>query len=233
MLDAYITSNGARISDFKGGTATLSIPYTLKDGQVAAGLTVWYVANDGARTQVPAKYDGKNIVFSVPHFSNYVVAYDEELAKVCPKDATCPVAAFSDADASAWYHDGVHWALENGVMNGMRDGLFAPNGTTTRAQVAQILYNLEGKPAVSAALRFEDFGAGEWYADAVRWANETGVVTGSETETGKLVFAPNDAVTREQLVTMLYRCAQYKKVDVSVGKDTNILSYDDALRVSG
>ena len=227
VLDAYVTSNGQRISDFKGGSATLSVPYTLKDGQAAQGIVVWYVASDGTRTQVPATYDGKNVVFTVPHFSNYVIAYDAEQAKVCPKDATCPIGKFSDASASAWYHDGVHWALENGVMNGVGNGKFAPNDTTTRAQVVTMLWRLEGSPAYVGMSEFSDVDNEEWYGPAIRWASAEGIVNGYD---GK--FAPNDPVTREQLVTILYRYAQYKKLDVSVGEDTNILSYDDAFDVS-
>ena len=227
VVDAYITSNGQRISDFKGGSATLSIPYTLKDGQSAGGIVVWYVADDGTRTQVPASYDGKIVVFTVTHFSNYVVAYDAEQAKICPKDASCPLSAFTDARAAAWYHDGVHWALENGVMNGVGDGKFAPNDTTTRAQVVTMLWRLEGSPAYVGMSEFSDVDNEEWYGPAIRWASSEGIVNGYD---GK--FAPNDAVTREQLVTILYRYAQYKKLDVSVGEDTNILSYDDAFSVS-
>ena len=228
VLDAYVTSNGQRISDFKGGSATLSVPYTLKDGQTAQGIVVWYVASDGTRTQVPATYDGKNVVFTVPHFSNYVIAYDAEQAKVCPKDATCPISAFTDARTTAWYHDGVHWAIENSVMNGVGDGKFAPNGITTRAQVVTMLWRLEGSPAYVGMSEFSDVDNEQWYGPAIRWASAEGIVNGYDD--GR--FGANDAVTREQLVTILYRYAQYKKMDVSVGEDTNILSYDDAFDVS-
>ena len=107
MLDAYLTSNGQRISDFGGGKATVSVPYELKDDQIAQGLVVWYVADDGTKTQVPATYDGQNIVFTVSHFSNYVVAYDAEKAAACPQDGTCPMSAFTDLDPALWYHDGI------------------------------------------------------------------------------------------------------------------------------
>ena len=227
VVDAYITSNGTRISDFKGGVATLSVPYTLKGGQVSIGLVVWYVADNGTRSRVPSSYDGRSVVFSVPHFSNYVIAYDEEQAKVCPKDTSCPISAFTDAKPTEWYHDGVHWALENGVMNGVGDGKFALNDTTTRAQVVTMLWRLEGSPAYIGMSEFSDVDNEEWYGPAIRWASAEGIVNGYD---GK--FAPIDAVTREQLVTILYRYAQYKKLDVSAGEDTNILSYDDAFDVS-
>ena len=227
VLDAYVTSNGQRISDFKGGSATLSVPYTLKDGQTAQGIVVWYVASDGTRTQVDASYDGKNVVFSVPHFSNYVIAYDAAKAAACPQDTTCPISAFTDAKASAWYHDGVHWAIENDVMNGVGDGKFAPNDTTTRAQVVTMLWRLDGSPAYVGMSEFSDVDNEQWYGPAIRWASAEGIVNGYDD--GR--FGANDAVTREQLVTILYRYAQYKKMDVSVGEDTNILSYDDAFDV--
>ena len=228
VLDAYVTSGSTRISDFKVGSATLSVPYTLKDGQTAQGIVVWYVANDGTRTQVDASYDGKNVVFSVPHFSNYVIAYDAAKAAACPQDTTCPISAFTDAKASAWYHDGVHWAIENDVMNGVGDGKFAPNDTTTRAQVVTMLWRLDGSPAYVGMSEFSDVDNEQWYGPAIRWASAEGIVNGYDD--GR--FGANDAVTREQLVTILYRYAQYKKMDVSVGEDTNILSYDDAFDVS-
>ena len=146
----------------------------------------------------------------------------------CPKDASCPISAFSDASPTEWYHDGVHWALAKELMNGIGNGSFAPNGTTTRAMVVTMLWRLEGKPDGGSS-PFTDVPADTWYTQAVSWAAEAGVVKGvSETE-----FAPDTPVTREQLAAILYRYAQAKGWDVSVGEDTNILSYDDAFSVSG
>jgi len=236
VQDVYsvtLTSGNKTISDFKGGSATVSVNYTLKAGQSARGIVVWYVAKDGTLTEVPATFANGKVTFTVSHFSDYVIAYDAERAAACPQDSTCPIAAFSDADAKAWYHDGVHWALENGVMSGMGDGTFAPNGTTTRAMVAQILWNLEGKPAYVGMSEYADVDNEDWFGPAVRWASAEGIVTGyANPDDAGMIFKPNDAVTREQLATMLYRYAQYKNIDVSVGEDTNILSYEDAMGVS-
>ena len=228
VYDAYITSNGQRISDFKGGKATVTVPYELKAEQRAAGVTVWYVADNGNTTEMPSTYDGKEVKFTVEHFSNYVIAYDEERAAVCPQDATCPISAFIDADPTAWYHDGVHYVLENGIMSGLGNGQFAPNGTTSRAMLAQILYNMEGKPAIRSGIPFEDVSESDWYAMAISWAESNGIIGGY----GNGKFGPNDDLTREQLVTIMYRYAKDKGIDVSVGEDTNILSYDDAFDVS-
>ena len=232
VLDAYVTSGSTRISDFKGGSATVNVKHTLKADQRPAGIVVWYVADNGTRTQIPATFRNGEIVFTVTHFSNYVIAYDAERAANshlnCQKDATCPITAFTDASATAWYHDGVHFALENNIMSGYGNGKFGPGDTTSRAMMAQILWNMEGKPVVNYAMSYTDVDTDAWYAEAVRWATAQGIMSGY----GYNKFGPNDDMTREQLVTIMYRYAQMKKVDVSIGEDTNILSYDDAFDVS-
>ena len=231
VLDAYVTSGSTRISDFKGGSATVSVKHTLKADQRPAGIVVWYVADNGTRTQIPATFRNGEVVFTVTHFSNYVIAYDAERAANshlnCQKDATCPITAFTDASATAWYHDGVHFALENNIMSGYGNGKFGPGDTTSRAMMAQILWNMEGKPAVNYAMSYTDVDTDAWYAEAVRWANAEGIVEGySNTK-----FGPNDAVTREQLAVILYRYAQYKKADMSAS--ASLSNYGDAQTVSG
>jgi hypothetical protein len=122
----------------------------------------------------------------------------------CPRDASCPISKFSDAKPDAWYHDGVHWALDEGVMNGTGETTFEPNGSATRAMVVTMLWRMAGEPAGSTTAPFTDVKAGSWYADAVNWAAETGAVKG----TSETTFSPDIPVTREQLATILYRYAQ-------------------------
>ena len=148
--------------------------------------------------------------------------------RTCLKEGTCPIWPFTDAVPSAWYHDGVHYCLENGLMRGVSGGKFLPDGSTTRAQLVTILWRLEGSPTTTGAVRFGDTAGGAWYTEAVRWAAGCGVVKGYDNG----CFGPNDAVTREQMAAILYRYAQHKGYDVSAGKDTNILSFDDAFAVS-
>ena len=138
------------------------------------------------------------------------------------------LAAYTDLDAGAWYAAGIRYALENGVMSGYGDGKFGPSDTTSRAMLAQILYNLEGRPAYSGAADFTDVNGSDWYAAAIAWASGEGLVGGY----GDGLFGPEDAITREQLVTILYRYAQFKGLDVSAGEDANLLGYDDAGEVS-
>jgi len=108
---------------------------------------------------------------------------------------------FSDVPYGAWYAEAVGYLAENGIMNGTGGGYFTPDGTFTRAQLAAVLYRIEGEPAVSGEDGFTDTEPGAWYADAVLWAEKSGVVNG----VGGGLFAPDDAVTQEQLATMLWR----------------------------
>ena len=144
-------------------------------------------------------------------------------ASDCPRDETCPMYDFTDLNMAAWYHDGIHYCLEHGLMVGVGAGQFAPNGTTTRAQLVTILWRLEGKPAGDGRVAFADVPEDAWYAEAVRWAAGEGIAVGY----GDGTFGPGDPVLREQLAVMLYRYARYEGCDMSVGEDTNILSYVD------
>lgn len=110
---------------------------------------------------------------------------------------------FTDVDPNAWYRDSLAYVLERGIMSGYGNGAFGPNDSATRAQFATILWNLEGKPLASAG-SFVDVTASDWFSGAVGWAAETGIVSGYT----KNRFAPNDPLTRQQLVTMLYRYAK-------------------------
>lgn len=134
---------------------------------------------------------------------------------------------FNDVSANDWFASAVDYVTGKGMMNGTADNTFSPKANTTRGMIVTVLYRLENQPSTSAA-SFTDVASGAYYANAVAWANANGIVSGY----GSGKFGPNDKVTREQLAAILYRYAQYKKYDVSVGEDTNILSYDDAQSIS-
>ena len=112
---------------------------------------------------------------------------------------SCPSAGFTDVPGEGnWAHAGIDYCVANGLMSGVGDNLFAPKMTTTRAQIVQILYNLEGEPKVSGTMPFTDLTQ-NWYKDAVLWAYQTGVVSGTSATT----FAPDLPVTREQIAVIL------------------------------
>ena len=110
---------------------------------------------------------------------------------------------FSDVDADDWFAESAVYVRDNGVMNGTSDTTFNPNGTTSRGQIAAILYRAAGSPAVSGAADFPDVAAGAYYADAASWAAANGIVTGYSDGT----FGPGDPITRQQLAAILWRYA--------------------------
>lgn len=133
---------------------------------------------------------------------------------------------YTDLNGSAWYADGVRYVLKRGIMQGAGGGLFLPDGVTTRAQMAQILFNMEGKPAYAGMFEFTDVDPQAWYAPAIRWAYAEGIMEGY----GNGHFGPNDKLNREQLVTILYRFVRYK--GVAETPDASILEFADAASVS-
>ena len=194
------------------------------EGYVTAGVTV----TDAKGNVIPVTQNADGTYsFTMPATAVSITPSFEKSAGT--DDPGSDVSErFTDVSKTAWYQDAVQWAVDNGVMTGVSDTRFAPNDTATRAMVVTMLWRLAGEPAVASAAPFTDVKDGAWYAGAVAWAAATGAVNGTAADT----FSPNEPVTREQLAAILYRCAQAGGMDVSVGEDTNILSYDDAFDVS-
>ena len=133
---------------------------------------------------------------------------------------------FLDVNEGDWFYAAVAYAYENGLMDGVGGNRFAPNSATTRAQLVTILYRMEGQPAVSGDLPFTDVESGTWYTDAILWAAQNNIVNGvSDT-----AFAPNQALTREQMAAILYRYAEYKGADLSASADLS--GYTDAGQIA-
>ena len=137
------------------------------------------------------------------------------------------VNPFTDVDSSDWFYDSVMYVYENGLMNGTASDTFCPNGGMTRGMFVTVLYRLS-KDTGSYIGSFTDVPSGKWYESAVAWAAKNGIAGG----VGDNKFSPDTGITREQLAVILYRYAKYKGYNVSVGEDTNILSYKDALSIS-
>lgn len=112
-------------------------------------------------------------------------------------------SVFTDVSSSAWYRDAVQFVYDKKLMNGTSKTTFDPNIALTRAMIAQILYAYAGSPSVSGAVPFQDVPANAWYDNAVRWAYQNGVMSGMSSTT----FAPNEALTHEQLAVVLYNHA--------------------------
>ena len=135
---------------------------------------------------------------------------------------------FTDVPEGAWYEDAAAYVYEHGLMAGTSTTTFAPDATTSRSMIATILWRMAGSPVVNYAMDYTDVAQGQWYSEAIRWAASEGIVGGY----GNGLFGTNDPITREQFAAMLYRFAQEQGYDVSIGENTNILSYTDVADLS-
>ena len=135
------------------------------------------------------------------------------------------VLPFSDVNEGDWFYAPVAYVYENGLMNGTSATTFAPNEATSRGMLVTMLWRLEGQPAAQKA-SFSDISVDDYYATAVAWANENGIVTGVD----EAIFAPKSAITREQFAAIMYRYAQYKGMDTSAHADLS--NYTDNASIS-
>ena len=187
----------------KAGTTVTLTPVPDRGYQVG---TVTVTDRFGDTVEVTENADG-TYTFTMP---NGQVRVNVTFVEVQPEPLP-----FTDVAETDWFHDAVRYVYDNGLMEGVGDGQFAPNATTNRAMVVTILYRLAGEPDVSGDVAFTDVAPGLWYTDAVAWAAQKGIVNGiSETE-----FSPSGDLTREQLATILFRYAEAKGYDVSAAAD--------------
>lgn len=144
-----------------------------------------------------------------------------------PASDSKPKLPFTDVSTSDWFYSDVMFVYENGLFSGTDSRSFSPNASMTRAMLVTVLYRLEGEPVGTGSSSFSDVRSGSYYEKAVAWAAANGIVTG----TGSTSFSPDAKVTREQLAAILYRYAQYKKLDTDAGAKLD--SFSDAGNVSG
>ena len=183
---------------------TITLTVSPDGGCELESLTV--TDSQGSTVKLTRRSEGK-YTFAMPGRAVTVKAVFASLSGGgewdCDGGENCPSRNFPDLDTSAWYHEATDYVLKNGLMRGYGDGTFGPGRPLTRAQFVQILYNRAGAPAVSGGSGFSDVDSGAWYANAVIWAEQSGVAAGYSDGT----FRPNNQVTRQQLAVMLWRCA--------------------------
>ena len=210
VISAEIVCNGKNVHDFKGGVVSVQIPFTPEQGTEGSDYTIIYIADDGSIELVETSYKDGHLMADLKHFSEYAII----------KNAL-PEMNFVDVQEGAWYYDKVEYVYQKGLMYGTGDGTtFDPSGVMTRAMLVCVLYRNEGSPEAGES-KFTDLTQ-NWYKKAVAWAAENGIVAG----TGDTTFSPDEAVTREQIATIMYRYAKYKGIDVS--KSGDISSFPDA-----
>ena len=206
VFSLTVSSGGSTVSNF-GGAVTVSLPYELQEGERVQDVTVWHLTNDGTRTEIPCTYDPltKLATFKVTHFSLYVVGVNNVALWVNP---------FTDVAESDWFYGAVEFAHRNGLFAGTGSNTFSPNSPMTRAMLWTVLARLDGQ-ALSGSNVF----------DAARnWAMSAGITDGTN---------PKNSITREQMITILWKYAGSPKSsgDLSKFSDTDsVASYaEDAM----
>lgn len=215
-----------------------------------AGYEVEDVIIDGESVGAVTEYTFKRV--TEPHkisarfkpIDGYVPAEEEnevkdeniESGEIEVVEPTNKTFYFDDVKETDWYYDVVQYVCNAGIFNGVSETEFGPNETTTREQLVTVLYRYAQNHEIDTSvgeetniLSYEDaLEISEYAIEGFQWACGAGIINGTTEST----LSPQDIVTREQLVTILYRFAKNTGIDVSVGEETNILSYDDAFDIS-
>ena len=206
------------IDPANGGTKTVltlpsGSPYTLPTVSKSGYAFIGWACSDGKTySALETVTITANTTFTASWVRHPDTPYVPEQEQ--PEEPEVPAFPFYDVPTSAWYYTAVKYVYDNKLMDGVDTYVFAPNDTLTRAMVWTIIARMSG---------VDTTGGNTWYAKAQEWVVVNGISDGEN---------PTAAITREQLVTMLYRYAQIKGYDVSVGENTNILSYVDATSIS-
>ena len=218
VFDLKVMGKNGAVSSFNGGTATVSVPYQLKEGESASQVTVYYIDSTGKMTKMNCVYDAatKTATFETTHFSYYAVVIENGADR------------FGDISKSAWYYEAVNYAVKNGLFNGTGDTTFSPSAGMTRAMFVTVLGRAgEVNTANYAASSFSDVKSGSWYGSYVQWAYENKIVSG----VGDGKFAPDQAITREEMASILTHYNKWKNKDAAASETA--LSYSDTGKIAG
>ena len=189
------TENGTVTVSPKSASAGSTVTITVKPDSGYVLETISVTDKNGNDLKLTDKGGGK-YTFTMP-------ASKVEVKATFMEDNSV-LNFFYDVPNDAYYYEAIKWAAENGVTGGVGNSLFAPNQPCTRAQIVTFLWRAAGSPVVNYLMPFTDVDEGAYYAEAVRWAASTGIVTGL-TET---TFGTDSVCTRAQAAAMIYRCAQ-------------------------
>lgn len=217
QVEAFKGSYGCDMIDFcygpLGGNIAMQYVALCSDDNPGALPYIFYIDSNH---KIRSWTDGAQSESSIAaHISNIIEAGDSS------------DNPFVDVPEGAWYEDAVLWAYGDNIMSGKGNNKFDPAGTTTRAEIVQILYNMSGMPAVSGSGNFTDVASSAWYADAVIWAVQNNITAGVSSTR----FAPRQSVARQEMAALLYRYARKMGLDIS-GKN-DLSSFHDSDQIAG
>lgn len=175
-----------------------------------------------------AKTDGDTAIDHATTVDDVTTAKDSALAAMAAVETRGNDNVFTDVNDDDWFYDDVNYVVENEIFKGTSTTSFSPDATMTRGMLVTVLFRLSGDDAVSGVNAFSDVKTDAYYADAVVWAADKGITTG----TGNNHFSPSQVVTREEAVTFLYRFAKYIEANLTETTETEITSYSDYSEIS-
>ena len=219
MLELLDVVSRTEAFAFNGGNGSVDLAFAEAEalGKGSAVATLRFRVKGAGKTELTAQTRELG--------QNTDPQYAAERIQVILPHLNCPSARFVDVTERNWFHEDVDFVVEKGWMNGMSETEFGPEEPMKRSQFVTVLYRMEGEPATTNTGIFEDIKDGKYYTEAVYWALQAGITTGA-TET---TFDPEGELTRSQLVTFMYRYAEYKGFDIS-GK-ADLSGFTDANRI--
>ncbi len=220
VYDLTVVNGDTKISSFKGGHATVTIPYDLQPDENPNAVVVYYLADDGTLEIVRGHYDAalESVVFKTSHFSNFVIGYH-------------PVE-FTDVKENAWYKNAVGFVAARGITSGTGDNQFSPDAKLTRAQFIVLLMNAyqistQNQSELDRQQNFADAG-NTYYTEYLSAAKSLGIANGI----GNNMFAPEKEITRQEMFVMLYNALKVIDEAPAATLDTELSDFNDADQVA-
>ena len=178
---------------------TVHLPYTLRANETAAGIVAWRIEDNGELRKIDGMYSSASgrMSFTIDSQSYFAVGYDVVGQWRSP---------YTDVPTDSWFYEAVANATHYGLFGGMGDGLFSPQTSMTRAMFAMVLHNIENNPGSVRSAQFRDVPSWAWYYNAVTWSADNNIAGGI----GDGLYAPDRAITRQEMAVMLYNYSQYK-----------------------
>lgn len=209
------SGDGVAKVDKSYASAGAKVTITVTPGRNATVQRITVMDEDGERLKLTENRDG-TYSFTMP--SGTANVYVRFSGSGLP---------FADVPSGSWYYDDVAYVYDTGLMTGLTATTFGPNLSTTRGMIVTILWRMENEPAAKHGCPFADVRRGSYYEQAIAWASENGIVTGFDAST----FAPDQAITREQLAAILFRFAAYRGMDAVTLRE-NLSSFQDQAAIS-
>ncbi|MBV1756301.1 MAG: S-layer homology domain-containing protein [Dethiosulfatibacter sp.] len=220
VYDLNVMNGDTKVSNFNGGHATVSIPYTLQPDENPNAIVIYHLTDDGILKPIRGRYDAalKSVVFKTTHFSHFVISYN--------------LVGFEDVAAGAWYKNAVDFIAARGITSGIGEKQYGPEAKLTRAQFIVLLMNAyqintEDLESFTQMQNFTDAG-NTYYTDYLMAAKSLGIVKGI----GDNLFAPDKNITRQEMFVMLHNALKVIDEVPATTVDKEISSFDDVDQIA-